>query len=106
MCRSQVKQKATYGNLKTTIQPEESLSKNFEEIIPIIAKKGVGSRQFALVKTTQYRKTQSLNYHLGNREERSAFSRQQLRIWQASGGKERVQVKDNASITGPDNRGR
>lgn len=56
MCRSQVKQKATYGNPKTTRQPVESLSKNFEEIIPIIAKKGVGGRQFALAKTTQYKK--------------------------------------------------
>lgn len=37
--------KATYGNPKTTMQPEESLSKNFEEIIPIIAEKGVGGRQ-------------------------------------------------------------
>lgn len=103
MCRSQVKQKATYGNPKTTRQPEESLSKNFEEIIPIIAQKGVGGRQFALAKTTQYKKTQSL---LGNREERGAFSRQQLRIWQASGGKERLRVEDNASVIGPDNRGR
>lgn len=56
MCRSQVNQKATYGNPKTTMQPEESISKNFEEIIPIIAKKGVGSRQFALAKRTQYKK--------------------------------------------------
>lgn len=56
MCRSQVKQKATYGNPKTTKQPEESLSKNFEEIISIIAKKGVGGRQFATAKTTQYKK--------------------------------------------------
>lgn len=38
MCRSQVKQKATYGNPKTTMQPEESLSKNSEEVIAIIAK--------------------------------------------------------------------
>lgn len=98
--------KATYGNPKTTKQPEESLSKNFEEIIPIIAKKGVGGRQLALAKTSQYKKTQCLNYHLGKREERGAFSRQQLRIWQASGGKEKVQVEDNASIIGPDNRGR
>lgn len=69
------------------MQPEESLSKNFEEIIPIVAKKGVGGRQFATAKASQLKKTQSLNYHLGNREERGAFSRQQLRIWQASGGK-------------------
>lgn len=55
MCRSQVKQKATYGNPKATTQPEESLSKNFEEIIPIIAKKAVGGRHFALAKTTQYK---------------------------------------------------
>lgn len=101
-----MKQKAAYGNPETTMQPEESLSKNFEEIIPITAKKGVGGRQFALAKTTQYKKTQSLNYYLGNREERGAFSRQQLRIWQASGGKERVQVEDNVRIIAPDNRGR
>lgn len=56
MCRSQVNQKATYGNPEPTIQPEKSLSKNFEEIIPIIAKKGVGGRQSALAKTTQYKK--------------------------------------------------
>lgn len=56
MCRSQVKQKATYGNPKPTTQPEESLSKNFEEIIPITAQKGVGGRQFALAKTSQYKK--------------------------------------------------
>lgn len=37
------------------MQPEKSLSKNFEEIISIIAKKGVGGRQFALAKTTQYK---------------------------------------------------
>lgn len=80
--------------------------KNFEEIFHIIAKRGVDGRQLALAKTTQQKKTQSLNYHPGNREERGAFSRRQLRIWQASGGKERVWVKDNANITSPDNRER
>lgn len=33
--------------------PEKSLSKNFEEIFYIVAKKGVGDRQFASAKTTQ-----------------------------------------------------